>query len=330
MLCRRRRRASRRRAMVAIYACYEGPASRQDARPVGRRWRRTTARPAAAGERLAIEAGTDIASAWRATAAAIRAWLDQRASTDATPSSSCRSSSSSIPCAALWRRAAADATRRTARTWPKAWALRPTRRRCADASPPIDRLIARKLLLGQRWGVEWSRRDGLGFDQAIGRLVATVHELLRAMATKPPAGQAAAWVELERTVAPGGRRERDLAAIAVRWAALAPPPRTDALFGLRPSAFIAVEAGWPRRAGRIACSRRPPRRASPSSLDPPEGACSTGPASRPLPALGARPGLSRTRRSRPRPRCCSTCRPAARPVALVAHDRLLVRRVHES
>jgi len=76
-------------------------------------------------------------------------------------------------------------------------------------SPPIDRLIARKLLLGQRWGVTWSLRDGLGFDQAIGRLVATVHELLHAMATKPPTRRAAAWAELERALPPGGRRERD-------------------------------------------------------------------------------------------------------------------------
>jgi len=32
----------------------------------------------AASERRQIEAGTDVASAWRATAAAIRAWMDER------------------------------------------------------------------------------------------------------------------------------------------------------------------------------------------------------------------------------------------------------------
>ena len=35
-------------------------------------------RPAAAEERRRIEPGTDIASAWRATATAIRGWLEER------------------------------------------------------------------------------------------------------------------------------------------------------------------------------------------------------------------------------------------------------------
>jgi ATP-dependent helicase/nuclease subunit B len=194
-------------------------------------------------------------------------------------------------------------------------------------SPSIDRLIARKLLLGQRWGAEWSRRDGLGFDQAIGRLVATVHELLQAMAATPPGRRATTWTELEGLLPASGRRERDLAAIAVRWAAMAAPPRTDALFALRPSAWIAIEAGGADalvealRAEGVAPSLT-------LVLDPPEGAPFDWPAARRTPPSAPAPA-SRTRRSRPRPRCWSELAAGRRPVALVAHDRLLVRRVHE-
>lgn len=260
-------------------------------------------RLAAAGERRAIEAATDVASVWRATAIAIRAWLDERGVDR-------RDAVVLVPFVQLidpLRRALAVGDGwmprvETARTL--AESLGPAIDAAGGAptlSPPIDRLIARKLLLGQRWGVEWSRRDGLGFDQAIGRLVATVHELLQAMAAKPPSIRSAAWAELERVVPPSGRRERDLAAIAVRWAAMASPPRTDALFGLRPSAWIAIEAGGPD--GLVGSLLAESAATSLTLvLDPPEGALFARPSSRPLPALGACPA-SRTKRSRPRLRC---------------------------
>ena len=284
---------------------------------------------AAAGERREIEAGADVASAWRATAAAIRAWLDERGVDR-------REAVVLVPFVQLidpLRRALAAGGGwmprvETARTL--ADSLGPARDATGAAptlSPPIDRLISRKLLLGERWGVEWSRRDGLGFDQAIGRLVATVHELLNAMATKPPAERAVAWAALERAVPPGGRRERDLAAIAVRWAALSPPPRTDALFGLRPSAWIAIEAGGTDAlVGALLAKAAAPTLTL--VLDPAEGALFDWPAARPLPALGACPGFEDEAQSAAA-QVLVELAADRRPVALVAHDRLLVRRVHE-
>ncbi len=286
-------------------------------------------RPAATAERREIDAETDVASAWRATATAIRDWMDERGVDR-------REAVVLVPFVQL-----IDPLRRTlaagggwmprvetARTLAESLAPAPDAAGGAPTlSPPIDRLIARKLLLGQRWGVEWSRRDGLGFDQAIGRLVATVHELLQAMATKPPAGRAAAWEELERALPPSGRRERDLAAIAVRWAALAPPPRTDALFGLSPSAWIAIEAGGPDAlVGSLLAEGTAPTLTL--VLDPPEGALFAWPASRPVPVLGACPGFEDEAQSAAA-QVLTELSAGRRPVALVAHDRLLVRRVHE-
>jgi len=283
----------------------------------------------AASERRQIEAGTDVASAWRATAAAIRAWMDERGVDR-------REAVVLVPFVQLidpLRRALAAGGGwmprvETARTL--AEGLGPATEAPGGAptlAPPIDRLIARKLLLGQRWGAEWSRRDGLGFDQAIGRLVATVHELLHAMATKPPAARAATWAELERVLPPFGRRERDLAAIAVRWAALAPPPRTDALFTLRPSAWIAIEAGGPDPlVGSLLAEGSAPSLTL--VLDPPEGAPFEWPAARPVPALGACPGFEDEAQSAAA-QVLADLAAGRRPVALVAHDRLLVRRVHE-
>ena len=105
--------------------------------------------------------------------------------------------------------------------------------------PALDRLIVRDLLLGQAWCAEWSRRDGLGFDQAVGRLVTTVYDILDAIAARPPADRAAAWSALRAQLPPSGQRERDLAVVAAHWAATAAAPRTDALFALRPAAWVA-------------------------------------------------------------------------------------------
>ena len=169
-------------------------------------------------------------------------------------------------------------------------------------SPPIDRLIARKLLLGQRWGAEWSRRDGLGFDQAIGRLVATVHELLHAMATKPPAGRAArvggARTRPAARRTPGARPRRHRRPLGRAGAAAAHRR------AVRPSP-IGVDrdrGGRPRRAGRLAARAKPSRRASRSSSIRPTARCSTGRHRGPCrPSVPA--PASRTRRSRPQPRC---------------------------
>ena len=54
------------------------------------------------------------------------------------------------------------------------------------------------------------------------------------------------WARARALLAGGagpGATERLLARVALEWAAAAPRPATDALFALRPSAWVAVEAG---------------------------------------------------------------------------------------
>ena len=149
----------------------------------------------------------------------------------------------------------------------KAWALcgrwmpriETTRTLAASLGPPepaapfqirfdaaLDRLAARRLLRAQAWATALWRGDSRGFDQAVHALVTVAHALARAGASVAPAERAEHWDRgralLGASSGPGGT-ERLLARVALEWAASAPTPPTDALFALRPSAWVAVQAG---------------------------------------------------------------------------------------
>lgn len=109
----------------------------------------------------------------------------------------------------------------------------------------VDRLTARGLLTQQAWARDWAYRDSRGFMQAIDRFVETAHQLLRAAAGVPPEQRQAYWNQGRALLAPSvgaGARERLLAGLALEWAAQAPAPATDVLFGLRPSAWVVTSA----------------------------------------------------------------------------------------
>lgn len=104
-----------------------------------------------------------------------------------------------------------------------------------------DRLHAARLLRGQ----SWVSRDPLAFDDAVAAVVTTAHALLKAAAAVDPAARAAHWQrgrELLAAVAGVGAIERGLARVALEWAAAAPPPITDALFDCR-FAWVVVQSG---------------------------------------------------------------------------------------
>ncbi|NUZ07737.1 PD-(D/E)XK nuclease family protein [Piscinibacter koreensis] len=109
----------------------------------------------------------------------------------------------------------------------------------------IDRLTARRLLRGvQRTAA--LRRDPRAFEQAGAAVVATAHAFARAVAALPAAERAAnreRGRELLGGAAGPGQTERVLAQVAFEWAAAADAAATDLLFDLAPSAWIAVEAG---------------------------------------------------------------------------------------
>jgi ATP-dependent helicase/nuclease subunit B len=114
----------------------------------------------------------------------------------------------------------------------------------------IDALSAAALLRSQAWGAAWARRDARGFEQAAVALTATAHALAQAAFTLPAAARAAHWAAAREAMAPmagPGATERLLARVALEWAALAPAPATDRLFTMTtaPTAWVVLQAGGP-------------------------------------------------------------------------------------
>ena len=112
----------------------------------------------------------------------------------------------------------------------------------------LDTLVATQLLARERWGAEWMRRDRRGFEHAAARVATTARELARAASSQAPSARTAWWQAARDAldVGVGGPAglEKQLARIAVEWAANAPEAAsTDRLFDLRPSAWIAIQAG---------------------------------------------------------------------------------------
>jgi ATP-dependent helicase/nuclease subunit B len=113
-----------------------------------------------------------------------------------------------------------------------------------DAS--LDRLTARRLLRSQSAAAAWARRDLRAFDLAVAAVVKTAHAIARAAAAVRPEDRAAYWDRGRRVLAlPSGPDaiERLLARVAFEWAAAGAVPATDVLYALQPAAWIVVQAG---------------------------------------------------------------------------------------
>lgn len=109
----------------------------------------------------------------------------------------------------------------------------------------VDRLSVRRLLRSQAWMAGWMQRDARNFDHAVNAVVHTAHAIARAAAAMSPGERTAFWTQGRELLGVGGgpgAAERALARIAFEWAAGA-TPATDGLFSLRPAAWIAVRAG---------------------------------------------------------------------------------------
>lgn len=111
----------------------------------------------------------------------------------------------------------------------------------------IDALNAAALLRDQPWGLAWARRDARSFEQAAVAVTATAHALAQAAFAIAPSARAAHWALARESLAPmtgPGATERLLARVALEWASFAPAPVTDRLFAMpAPSAWIAMQAG---------------------------------------------------------------------------------------
>jgi ATP-dependent helicase/nuclease subunit B len=105
-----------------------------------------------------------------------------------------------------------------------------------------DRLNAARMLRAQ----SWVRKEPLAFDEAVAAVVKTAHALVHAAAAIAPSERARHWQQGRELLTAGGgpgASERALARLALEWAALAPPRPTDALFTWAPAAWIVVQAG---------------------------------------------------------------------------------------
>ena len=193
----------------------------------------------------------------------------------------------------------------------------------------LDALNAATMLRMRAWGAAWARRDARGFEHAVHALVATTHELVRSAAALRPAARAAHWAaarELFPPTAGPGASERLLGRVALEWACLSPRPATDQLFDASsPGAWIVVKAG-----GADLLTTRLLANATVSSLvidtDPLEDDAFQGFDSLRRPAYVVCEGFEDEAQ-------CAAAQVLVHverhevPVALIAQDRVLVRRV---
>lgn len=194
----------------------------------------------------------------------------------------------------------------------------------------IDALNARQLLAGQSWAEALRQRDPRAYQLAIQHLVELAQALARHAATLGPQGRSAFWPSARLALQQGGPAdlEQALSLVALEWAASdSRVPATDALFGLRPSAWVLLRAG-----GADPLSDALLARAAEEGIP-----CLLLDADRTLEQLAQDPPPARLHEARCEDReSLAQCTAATVlehlrrqevPVALIAQDRVLVRRV---
>ncbi len=110
----------------------------------------------------------------------------------------------------------------------------------------IDVLNARQLLAGQSWAEALCEQDPRAWRLALQHLVEAAQALARHAQALGPQGRQAFWPHARQALQQGGPAdlERALALVALEWAASdSRVPATDALFSLRPSAWVLMRAG---------------------------------------------------------------------------------------
>ena len=195
---------------------------------------------------------------------------------------------------------------------------------------PADLLSAAQLLEDHAAGRDWARRDPLGFARAVSAVVDTAQALRRAAAAVPPLRRAGHWERARALLAPvsgPGATERMLARLALEWAALGVEPASDRLFVLRPAGWVVVQAGGPDPlATALIDARAEGTAALVIDTDPAPDRLFDGIGVDPAPGFVVCDGFEHEAQ-------CAAAQvirhveQGEQPVALIAQDRLLVRRV---
>jgi ATP-dependent helicase/nuclease subunit B len=197
--------------------------------------------------------------------------------------------------------------------------------------PGVDSLVASAMLRGQSWADAWRRRDRRGFEAGVEQLVRTTQMLVEGARAVLPAQRPAWWAQARGIAAPAGgpdAMERALLRTAIEWAAASADPDTDRLFGLRPGAWIALSLGGEDRLTALLLEQAGTRgvpalslRADPEADDP--FAVATGAAA--LEVVHAQDAEEEAWAAAIEVN--AAIGRAECPVALIAEDRALVRRI---
>lgn len=188
----------------------------------------------------------------------------------------------------------------------------------------LDRLVAARELARQPFGRDWRRRDRAGFEAGVAQFVQSTHALARAAGALPPHARAAYWQRARSVLGPRsgpGAAEQQLARGALEWAALMAEPATDRLFHLQPAAWVVVRAGGVDALAEALLAAGAATR--PALLVDADRALAPSA----LPAFAMCDDIEQEAQASAA-QVLSHLREGTAPVALIALDRSVVRRVH--
>ncbi|MDM4764841.1 PD-(D/E)XK nuclease family protein [Pelomonas sp. SE-A7] len=192
----------------------------------------------------------------------------------------------------------------------------------------MDSLSAKALLVQQTWAQALRRQDPRAYELAVGRLVEAAQQLLRAAHQRVPEDRDGFWTEARAAFAAEspGRLEAALSQVALAWASSDHrPAATDVLFDWQPSAWLVLEAGGPDPLAQALLARAEQRQVPVLKLR----------ADVELDQVGHAPALleqALCEDFEDQAQCSSAAvlahlNAGRAPVALIAQDRVLLRRV---
>ena len=200
---------------------------------------------------FALDARHDSAQLWSRLAEQAQAWLDEQGLAGRDAIVLLPFAQHLAPARRAWR-ALSRWQPRVETTHSLASALGPSalpRPQQISLDAGMDALAARDLLQSQSWARAWRERDARAFEQGVLSLVELAHALWRRAGQLAPNEREAYWQRGRDTLALGGdtgQLERALGLVALEWAASDErQPATDALFELRPSAWLHLQCGGP-------------------------------------------------------------------------------------